>query len=86
MTALVEIVKLFWGIYSTLFVVGLACGITEWKNIKANSFKKIKSFFTFPLFMLTYLPISAVALFSRVYWAPIEHTDAVTLDDVTNAS
>ncbi len=86
MTAVIEIIKLFWGIYLTLFVVGTACGITEWKNIKASTFKKIKSFFTFPLFMLTYMPISAVALVSRVHWAPIEHTDAVTLDDVTNAS
>ena len=86
LTAFVEIVKLFWGIYSTLFIVGTACGITEWKNIRATTFKKVKSFFTFPLFMLTYLPISAVALFSHVHWAPIEHTDAVTIDDVTNST
>lgn len=86
LTAFVEIVKLFWGIYLTLFIVGTACGITEWKNIRATTFKKVKSFFTFPLFMLTYLPISAVALFSRVHWAPIEHTDAVTIDDVTNST
>ncbi len=84
--ALVELAKLFGGIYLTLFIVGTACGITEWKNIRASTFKKIKSFFTFPLFMLTYLPISAVALFSHVHWTPIEHTDAVTLDDVTNVS
>ena len=30
--------------------------------------------FTFPIFMLTYIPISLVALFSRkVQWKPIEH-------------
>lgn len=30
--------------------------------------------FTFPLFMLTYIPISLVALFCKTEWKPIKHT------------
>lgn len=82
--SLVELVKMLAGVYITLFIVGTISGITEWKKIHASVYRKVKSFFTFPLFMMTYLPISAVALFRRVVWAPIEHTDAVTLDEITN--
>ena len=85
LTALGELLKIIGGVYVTLFIVGIVSGITEWKKIHASTFKKIKSFFTFPLFMMTYLPISAAAIFKRVIWAPIEHTDAVTLDEITNS-
>lgn len=85
LVTLFEFLKILFGIYVTLFIVGLISGITEWKKIHASAFKKVKSFFTFPLFMMTYLPISAVAIFKRVVWSPIEHTDAVTLDEITNS-
>jgi len=29
--------------------------------------------FTFPLFMLTYIPITIVAIFKKVKWTPIKH-------------
>ena len=36
--------------------------------------KKVLYTITFPIFMLTYIPISLVALFSRkVQWKPIQH-------------
>ncbi len=62
------------GLYATLYVVGLFTTITEWKNIHTTPAKKVLYTFTFPIFMLTYIPISLVALFSRkVQWKPIEH-------------
>lgn len=59
--------------YGTMFLVGTVTTITEWKNIRTNTFKKIKGMFTFPLFMLTYIPISLTAFFKKVDWSPIEH-------------
>ncbi len=59
--------------YGTMFLVGTVTTITEWKNIRTNTFKKIKAMFTFPLFMLTYIPISLTAFFKKVHWTPIEH-------------
>ena len=56
--------------------------MTEWKKIHCNKFKAILLFFTFPIFMLTYVPISAVALFSHVDWQPIAHKHAITVKDV----
>ena len=70
--------------YLLLFIVGFVTGITEWKQIRCSTLRKILSFFTFPLFMMTYIPISVQALFVKVNWKPIEHNVAISLDELTN--
>lgn len=67
-------------IYITLFILGIVSGISEWEHIRCSLYKKIKSFFTFPLFMLTYVPISITALFTKVQWKEIEHKVSTTID------
>ena len=66
--------------YLMLFLIGLVTGITEWRQIHASIPRKIFSFFTFPLFMLTYIPISIVALFKKVEWKPIRHSVSLSID------
>ena len=56
-----------------LFVLGCITTITEWKNIHASAARKIFSTITFPLFMLTYIPIAFTALFVNPGWKPIQH-------------
>lgn len=68
--------------YGMLFFVGLVTGITEWKNIKCSAPKKILYFFTFPIFMFTYIPISLTALFKKVEWKPIKHTVSVSINEM----
>ena len=51
-------------------------------QIHATTAQKILYTFTFPLFMLTYIPISFAALFKRVEWKPIEHSVSVSLADM----
>ncbi len=69
--------------YFMLLGVGAITTISEWPKIYAPVFKKILYTFTFPFFMLTYIPITIVALFSKnVKWKPIYHTDAKSLKDV----
>lgn len=70
--------------YFMLLVIGGITVITEWKKILCSPFKKILSLFTFPLFMMTYIPISVAALFARVKWEPINHTVATTIDEIEN--
>ena len=61
-------------LYTLLFLLGAFTTVTEWKNIYTSPARKILYTFTFPIFMLTYIPISLVALFSKqVQWKPIEH-------------
>ena len=61
-------------ILATLLVLGGITVASEWKRIHAPAWKKIAYTLTFPLFMLTYLPISMAALFMKVEWKPIHHS------------
>lgn len=65
-----------------MFIIGAITTISEWKNIYCSTPKKILYAFTFPLFMLTYLPICIVALFRPVKWEPIVHDRVRTLREV----
>ena len=66
-----------------MFVVGFITTVSEWKKIHTAAYKKMLYTFTFPIFMLTYLPIAMVAIFSKnVEWKPIDHSRAVSLDDI----
>lgn len=70
--------------YSIFFLLGLVTTITEWNNIYCGKSHKIFYIFTFPLFMMTYIPISIIALFKKVEWAPTEHSVAVSVSDICN--
>ena len=68
--------------YGALFVMGALTMITEWKRIKCPVVKRIVYTVTYPLFMMTYIPISIAALFGKVEWKPIQHSVAKSLDEV----
>jgi cellulose synthase/poly-beta-1,6-N-acetylglucosamine synthase-like glycosyltransferase len=68
--------------YLILFALGVLTVITEWRNIHSTARKKILYLFTFPIFLLTYIPISSVALFKNVEWTPIQHSEVKTLAEV----
>lgn len=68
--------------YFLLLLVGIITTATQWKRIHTTSAKKILYTFTFPLFMLTYIPICVVAVFSKVEWKPIEHKVAVSIQQM----
>ena len=69
------------GFYGMFFMLGVITTITEYKKIHCTPIKKILYTFTFPLFMLTYIPISVIALFKKVEWKPISHSISKTLSD-----
>ena len=71
--------------YGIFLILGLITMITEWKKIHCNKFKAVLLLFSFPLFMMTYIPISLSALFTRVEWKPIEHHHAVSVDAIEQA-
>ena len=68
--------------YMALFSMGAITMVFEWKRIKCPVHKRIIYTFTYPLFMMTYIPISIAALFGKVEWKPIQHRVAKTLDEV----
>ena len=68
--------------YLLMLFIGAVTTLSQWKQIHATTAQKILYTFTFPLFMLTYIPISFVALFKHVEWKPIEHSVSVSLADL----
>jgi cellulose synthase/poly-beta-1,6-N-acetylglucosamine synthase-like glycosyltransferase len=69
-----------------MFAFGTLTTFTEWDNMAATSAQKIKYMFTFPFFMLTYIPIALVALFKKAEWTPIAHTISVDVDEFAAAN
>ena len=72
--ALHSIGQMLLNTYLLLYVLGAITTITEWKQIRCSTGKKILYTITFPLFMATYIPIALTSLFCRVSWKPIEHS------------
>lgn len=68
--------------YFLLLLVGAITTVTQWKRIRTTPVKKVLFTFTFPLFMLTYIPICVAAVFSKVEWKPIEHKVAVSIQQM----
>ena len=68
--------------YLLMFSTGFITLVTEWNKILAPANKKIKSLFTFPLFMITYVPISLVALVKKVEWKPIAHSISKSVEEI----
>ena len=69
-----------------MFLFGALTTFTEWDNILASTSMKIRSMFTFPLFMLTYIPIALVALVKKATWKPIKHNISVNVDEFATAT
>ena len=71
--------------YFINFLFGLVSVVTEWNKIICTNTKKILYLFTYPLFMLTYVPMPFIALFTGNKWRPIKHTKSRSLDELENA-
>lgn len=70
------------GSYFTMAFLGLITLVFEWNRIRATKKEKIVSIFTFPLFLVTFVPISVYAVFSKRRWDPIAHTVAISTADL----
>lgn len=71
----------FWS-YVSIFAMGSLTLAMEWKRIRATGRQKLCYLFTFPFFMMTFLPITLAAPFQKFHWSPITHTVAITTDSL----
>ena len=55
------------------FLLGAYTTLTEWKLIRTTAMRKLGYLFTFPLFLITYLPVGVASLFHNPGWKPIYH-------------
>ena len=68
--------------YLMLFLAGVITTATQWSRIHTTAVKKVLYTFTFPLFILSYVPITIAALFGKVEWRPIEHKVSVSIQEL----
>ena len=66
-----------------LLALGALTMCSQWRCIAATPVQKLRYTVTFPLFMLTYLPVSVASLFGKVEWKPIRHSVSVPLERLT---
>ena len=69
-------------LYLTLFAIGAITTVTERKSIHCKAAKKILYVFTFPLFMLSYVPIVIHSLFVTPEWTHIDHTRTLDVQQI----
>lgn len=81
-----SLAEMFGNSYLLLLFLGSVTTLTQWKHIHTTAAKKILYAFTFPLFMMTYIPISVAALFCRVEWKQIEHHRTVSVSELVKRS
>lgn len=70
--------------YVTFFLLALLTTATEGKQMRAKPLHKLSNLFTFPVFMLSYVPIALVAAVKKVDWVPTRHTISKSLADITS--
>ncbi len=74
----------FVSIYLVFFLIAAFTTCTERKRIHAkHKWRVITNVFTFPLWQMTYIPITVIALFKKVEWVPTKHEFALSVDEVT---
>ena len=73
----------FLSFYVTFFLLAVLTTVSERKNIHARRSHLVANLFTFPVFMLSYVPIALAAAVKKVDWVPTKHTISKSLDDIT---
>lgn len=68
-----------------MFMFGVLTTFVEWDSIRSTTGKKVRYMFTFPFFMLTYVPIALVALVKKCKWKPIQHSISVDVAEFSDA-
>lgn len=71
-------------LYLSFFAYGSLAVIKDWKRIKASNKQKILSMFAYPLFMISLIPITFIALFKKVEWTPIKHDVSKSVDEISS--
>lgn len=68
--------------YISIFLIGALTVTMEHRRIRATQGAKIRAVFTYPLFIMTYLPIALYAIFAKRQWKSISHTATVSLNQL----
>ena len=65
-----------------MFLTAALLLIFQGKRIHATGWQKIKGLFAFPLYVISFLPIFFMAIFSKFNWPPIEHSVSISNEEL----
>ncbi len=68
--------------YLIMLMYALFTVFKGWKIIGGKWYKKIGYCFCFPFYLFALIPLAIKALFTKVEWKPIVHTEAISVDDI----
>lgn len=68
--------------YASMFVIGALTLLTENRRIHGTKKQKIIALFTFPIFMMSFIPIAVSSVFRKFHWPPIAHTVAISANSL----
>lgn len=81
-----SLIMTFVSMYVVFFILAIITTISERPHIHAKKrWRVFTNIFTFPLFMMTYIPITVAALFKKVEWVPTKHDIAIDVKDVVGS-
>lgn len=83
MVTLASIAQSLVNLCLTVFLRGVITTLSEWKQIHCSVRRKLWTIVTFPLFMLTYLPVTVAALMCKPDWKPIVHSKNISVQELT---
>ena len=70
---------MFYTTWFGMMILSIFTVVSEWKRIPATNSEKLIHIWIFPLYMLSYIPITIQALFTKVTWKPIQHYSTAEL-------
>lgn len=79
---LLSLLKFFALLYLGFFIYGSLSVLKDWKRIKTTNKKKFLSMLTYPIFMISLIPIPFIPLFRKIEWKPIKHSSSKTVSDI----
>ncbi len=83
-TALITAAGAFFMGYLAMFFLSFFACITERDRIHASTAKRVKAMFVFPFFMMSFVPIAMVAIFTpKVKWRPVQHRVQTSVSELS---
>ena len=70
--------------YLLMFSLGILTIVSERKRIYCKKSKVLMHLLLFPVFMMSYIPISIAAIFTKVRWKQISHSVSVSIEELKN--
>ncbi len=74
----------FVSFYLTFFLLAILTEVTQGRKMRMSKLHFFTNLFTFPVFMLSYVPIAVVAAVKKVDWVPTRHTISKSLSEIVS--